>query len=127
MENYAPDGGGQTYPVAMKHLFITSNPRVARLGQWQEAALAGNDARVEVLDLSAVEAPMPDRVDLTAVQERWDALTDEEKTELMGVLDVLEAEARPGRADPTTPPRMTPTRPPYPTTTYPTRPKGPSP
>ena len=92
MENYAPDGGGKTFPVAMKHLFVTANPRVAKLGQWQEASLSGQDA-AEVIDLSHVETPMGN-VDLAAaaLQERWDALTDEERAELLEIADVLNAE-----------------------------------
>jgi hypothetical protein len=97
-ENFSPDGKTEhAVPVAMKHLFVTANPRVAKLGQWQEASLSGHDAAVEILDLSAVEAPMPDRVDLSsaALQERWDALTDEERAELMAIADVLDAEGDP--------------------------------
>src|SRR4029077_18689765 len=91
-EGFSPDGKPEhAVPVAMKHLFVTANPRVAKLGQWQEAALSGHDAAVAVLDLSNVEAPVPQRVDLTAatLQERWNALSEEEQAELIEIADAL--------------------------------------
>ena len=91
-EGFSPDGKAEhAVPVAMKHLFVTANPRVAKLGQWQEASLSGHDAAVAVLDLSNVEAPVPQRVDLTAatLQERWNALSEEEQAELIEIADAL--------------------------------------
>jgi hypothetical protein len=70
-----PSHNGKTYPVVLRHVLGTHDPKIRGMGHWQEAdvSLANDeDVNEEVIDLTTTEPNKAEKVEVP--KDEWDAM-----------------------------------------------------